>query len=346
MTSTGDTKNNSTLVKRDSKENKGADIPAKDEPDNSETIDVDTQLRTYLDPLVEDTGRLICYENTWLLELFIPNQKKLDAVKNFRLDKADIIVASFPKSGTTWTQEIVVQLLSCCSSGNVCGQDERIRTLEETFPFLEAHWTNIDDVQKMPSPKLIKTHLPYSKLPQNAISGKAKVIYVARNPKDIVVSYYFFSKLFKFVNFKGNLDDAFIRFVQGKVMFGPWLDHVLSYWQHKMDHNLLFLTYEELHENLKGAVERIADFIGCSPLSSHQMETVMHETSFQVMKRNPKTNKTLLNELEIFNPDNGDFMRKGVVGDWKNYLTSEMNDVIEKTCLDPLDPVLRQRLSA
>jgi len=73
------------------------------------------------------------------------------------------------------------------------------------------------------------------------------------------------------------------------------------------------------------------------------MDAVLHATSFQVMKNNEQTNKDFLRVAGIFN--DGDFMRKGVAGDWRNHMTSEMNDVIEKTCLEPLDPVLRKRLS-
>lgn len=45
--------------------------------------------------------------------------------------------------------------------------------------------------------RFIKTHFPFSLLPPSVMETKAKVIYVARNPKDVAVSYYHLNKLYR-----------------------------------------------------------------------------------------------------------------------------------------------------
>jgi hypothetical protein len=50
-------------------------------------------------------------------------------------------------------------------------------------------------VSNMKSKRFIKTHLPFSLMPPSVMKNKAKVIYVARNPKDVIVSFYYFHRL-------------------------------------------------------------------------------------------------------------------------------------------------------
>lgn len=82
--------------------------------------------------------------------------------------------------------------------------------LETRFPFLEYPFPGLSTIEKMQSPRLIKTHLPYYGLPET--SGNAKIIYVTRNPKDVVVSYYHFARMFTMFNFVGTFDDFLDKF--------------------------------------------------------------------------------------------------------------------------------------
>lgn len=65
-------------------------------------------------------------------------------------------------------------------------------------------WKNIE---KITAPRFIKTHLPLSMLPPSLLDT-AKVIYVARDPRDAAVSYYFLYKMIC----KGLLRVTFQRF--------------------------------------------------------------------------------------------------------------------------------------
>jgi len=154
-------------------------------------------------------------------------------IQNLKLRQGDVIVASFPKAGkreilfilwlvwmvgdthlklmhiisiswlfvgTTWVQEIVY-LLQTDLDFEKAGE----KVLETRSPFLEYPYPGLDFVEKMESPRILKTHLPFGYLPENL--GDGKIIYVARNPKDVVVSYYHFAKMFTPLGFVGSFDD-------------------------------------------------------------------------------------------------------------------------------------------
>ncbi|MCB0086239.1 MAG: sulfotransferase domain-containing protein, partial [Caldilineaceae bacterium] len=111
----------------------------------------------------------------------------LEVIANdFHVRDDDLFIVSYPKSGTTWTQQIVWLL-----THNGRDQD---KTIEEIMPRIEVA-EQLSNANNLDSPRYIKSHLSYALMPR--VSGsRAKYIYVARNPKDTVVSgYHFYSNL-------------------------------------------------------------------------------------------------------------------------------------------------------
>ena len=123
-------------------------------------------------------------------------------------------------SGTTWVQEIVWQILN---DGQI--SEERV---ESRYSFLETSQLfdrpgDESDEQKVsvtsrPSPRLIKSHLPYHVIPKSKEESKrSKYIYVARNPRDVAVSYYHFVLSFGPSSyFKGTWEFFVKLFLEGK----------------------------------------------------------------------------------------------------------------------------------
>ena len=93
-----------------------------------------------------------------------------------------------PCSGTTWIQEIVWQILN---EGEVKSTHAR-----ERVPFLEraTHPRSVHlDINTLPSPRILKTHLLYNIIPKSTSDDtKCKYVYLARNPKDVAVSFFQF----------------------------------------------------------------------------------------------------------------------------------------------------------
>ncbi|KAL9974587.1 hypothetical protein ACROYT_G011640 [Oculina patagonica] len=250
-----------------------------------------------------------------------------DFISNFQTRPDDVFVVTYPKSGTTWVQEIVWQIFN---EGQV-----KSSHFMERVPFLEAA-TSTDfpppDYKTLPSPRIIKTHLPYHTTPKSATEDtKCKYIYIARNPKDVAVSFFkFVTSLKSFGNgFNGPWEFYAKLFIEGNVNSNFWNDHVLGWWKHKDDPNVLFLKYEDLQKDLLSHVRMIANFLN-KPVSDDLINRIAEQCSFSGMKRNAAsyTTKTEGGEFSL--------LRKGVVGDWKNYFTPELNERFEKEVLAKL----------
>ncbi|KAK6987316.1 estrogen sulfotransferase [Biomphalaria glabrata] len=253
---------------------------------------------------------------------------------HFEVREDDVWVVSFPKSGTTWLQEIVYLI-----NNGVDIEDAAQTNIEERFPYFEWIVPGKQVLNKMESPRLIKTHLPLSMLPNQMKSKKPKIIYIARNPKDTVVSYYFF--LTKFViddqSFVGTFDDYCKLFVEGLVHYGPWWKHVKEAWDRKDEDNILVLFYEDLQEDVHRAVRDIANFLN-KPLTESQVEAISRHCSFDTMKNNKAANYDWLKDVGMAKQEES-FLRKGQVGDWRNHLKPEISDQLDEMVASHLEGV-------
>lgn len=243
--------------------------------------------------------------------------------RTLKADNRDILVVSYPKTGTTWTQEITYLVVN---DANV----EKAKSLptEFRFPFLEVPVCGIRGIEKMEGQRLIKSHLPYHLLPSSFTENKSKIIYITRNPKDTVVSYFHFLKMVGYNGYNGTFEEFVDLFCEEKLMYSSFAKNVLSYWERRNDDNILFLFYEELQADLKANVLKIAKFLGKS-LTDDQIDTIVCHTSFNEMKNNPMANYSH-GGAAIKMPDSiTDFLRKGKSGDWRNYFTVDLNKKVD-----------------
>lgn len=253
-------------------------------------------------------------------------KEMLDTFPKLIPKKEDIFVCTFPRSGTTWTQEIVWQIIN---DGKIDYRPLHVRMpWVDGMPFAQTEnpylVTSAEMIEKMfecfPSPRVFKSHLPYDLVPKacgQAAKPQARYIYVMRNPKDVAVS------LFEFVaKVSGrealSWDELFELFYQGKVYYGPWFDHVLSWWKHKDDPDVLILKYEDMKEDLLGAIRKIATFIG-KELPLETLERIVSQTSFNAMQKEGNSNFSFIRGFK------GLWIRKGEVGNWKDYFTEDQS---------------------
>ena len=125
----------------------------------------------------------------------------------------ELILKHYFIQGTTWVQEIVWQIFN---EGQV-----KSSYFRERVPFLErAHHPHAEhpDINTLPSPRILKGHLTYNIIPKstNEVS-RCKHIYIARNPKDVAVSYYNFVTSLE--RFKGPFEFYVKLFVAGNGKF-------------------------------------------------------------------------------------------------------------------------------
>ncbi|XP_067392839.1 sulfotransferase 2B1-like [Emydura macquarii macquarii] len=243
--------------------------------------------------------------------------ESLRFARSFQFRDTDVLIATYPKSGTTWMQEILTLVYS---QGNL--QPAQTIPNWARAPWLE-HTYFKEMLREADGPRLITTHLPCQALAPALRKSKAKVIYMARNPKDVMVSFYHFHKLAKFLPDPGSFDDFLMRFLDGKVQYGSWFDHVKGWLSRQKELELFYITYEDLHQDLGRSVARLAAWLGC-PLQEEALRVILQHCSFSSMRENVMVNYTLI-PREIMDHSQGRFMRKGTVGDWRDHFTPLQN---------------------
>ncbi|KAG0412953.1 hypothetical protein HPB47_009886 [Ixodes persulcatus] len=123
------------------------------------------------------------------------------------------------------------------------------------------------------------------------MNTKAKYVYLTRNPLDVCVSFYQFTRLLPVYRFNdGTFDDFFELFVTGKNDCGDFFDHYMSWYSHKDDSNVFFVTYEEFKRNFKDTVLRLARFLGeeyARPLETNEelFQKVVDQGSIQSLSQ-------------------------------------------------------------
>ncbi|GIY75911.1 sulfotransferase family cytosolic 1B member 1 [Caerostris darwini] len=277
----------------------------------------------------------------------------------YKPSKDDIIVATYPKCGSTWTMQIVSLILR---------RGQPLLTSEEYqshVRYLED--TTMEEISNMKRPRVIKTHLPFDRV---NFSKDTKYIYVARQPADCVVSHVHFVRMFPIFLPPGESVDGFLElFLRGDIPYGDYFDNLLSWYKHKDESNILFLTYEYMKADPRGACLKIAKFIEESYyknlIANNEsiLKKVMEYSSVDFMKatvdrfwkslsietppavkiktRNPARERRVQLMTEALNNGKefrGDFIRKGTVGEGEKTLSKKqmkmLNDRISEKTAD------------
>ncbi|XP_049712171.1 sulfotransferase 1C2 isoform X2 [Elephas maximus indicus] len=184
--------------------------------------------------------------------------------------------------------------------------------------------SGVEKASAMPSPRILRTHLPTQLLPPSFWENNCKFLYVARNAKDCMVSYYHFQRMNQILPDPGTWEEYFETFISGKVPWGPWFDHVKGWWEIRDRYEILFLFFEDMKRNLKHEIQKVVHFMGKN-LDETVLDKIVQETSFEKMKENPLTNRSTVPK-SILDQSISPFMRKGTVGDWKNHFTVSQNE--------------------
>jgi hypothetical protein len=233
----------------------------------------------------------------------------------------DVFIVTYPRSGTTWLQMILYQLTT---DGEVV-----FPHIAEFCPWFEKSSRSARGFELRPSPRLFKSHLSYSKTPK----GPGKYIYVAREGKDVALSYYHLEC--RYDGYEGTFDEFFELFLKGKTNFGSWFKHVKGWWQHRDERNVLFLTYEQLKSDFDGSLRQIAEFCGWE-LSPEKLDRVRERSSFEFMKQHEQKFDPALESLWEQGVKLKSFLRNGRVGEGAITLSEEQTERFEKVYDDRL----------
>ncbi|OQV14914.1 putative Sulfotransferase 1C4 [Hypsibius exemplaris] len=238
----------------------------------------------------------------------------LRANENLEARPDDVIVASYPKSGTTWTQAIVEAIMF-----------DEISTVS-IFGLDTNRWCNLysmtpSAIAARPSPRLMKMHVPLTLYPQSLIEKKCKIIYVRRNVKDVMVSMYHWCRNAPHTHRacpSGSFAEFAEAFMDGQVPAGSYFNNLAAFWSHRDDPNILMLTYEEMSQNPHQTVGKIADFLG-RPMGPQQVARIVEATSFGEMKKKEKGGAENGNAT-----GESSFLRSGSTEQWRTTFDPEL----------------------
>ncbi|KAJ3597451.1 hypothetical protein NHX12_000976 [Muraenolepis orangiensis] len=246
--------------------------------------------------------------------------EEVDAIYNYDIRDSDVFVVTYPKSGTIWMQQIL-RLIE--AKGDMTSEELNF----DQVPWIELPGKG-KKFEEAPSPRMRVTHLPYHLMPRALSQKKGKVIYVARNPKDVLVSYYHFHKFATMLETPKDFNHFFERFIRGDVYGNSWFDHLKTWYSHEDHMQLFFITYEEMIQDLLTSVRRISTFLG-KDLTDAQLAHVVTLSTFQNMRVIPQANYEMVPD-DLLNHHNGTFMRKGTIGDWKNHFTVAQSEAFDR----------------
>jgi aryl sulfotransferase len=249
---------------------------------------------------------------------------------DFRFRDDDIIISTYAKTGTTWVQQMVAQMLF--------GGDPEL-AVAEMSPWLDLRVppkeVKLPLVESQSHRRLMKTHLPVDAL---VFSPKAKYIYIGRDARDVVWSMYNHH-----VNANQLWYDA-LNLTPGRV--GPpierpptdirqyWRDwmnrdgypfwsfweNVSSWWNIRNLPNVLFIHFSELKRDMPGEMRRIAAFLDIA-IDESRWDAILEYCSFDWMKKN--ATKSVPLGGAFWDAGAEVFINKGVNGRWAQILSAE-----------------------
>jgi aryl sulfotransferase len=265
---------------------------------------------------------------------------------NFEFRDDDIIVATWAKSGTTWTQQILGELIFHGNTPNGL-------TMEQESPWLDLRLFPIEELfQRLEAQthrRFIKTHLPLDAL---VFSPRAKYLYIGRDLRDVAWSWYnhmhgFSDEAFEVINnLPGRVGPPLKRAPVDIVeYFREWLvsdgfplsDFWLNY-QSWFDArhlpNVLTVHFNGLKSDLAGEMRRIAGFLGIE-VEEGLWPVVVEHCTFDYMKKMAAASPIL---GQFFKGGGGEFIYRGTNGRWRDILTPADIDKYEGLVKERLAP--------
>lgn len=263
---------------------------------------------------------------------------------DFEFREGDVIISTWAKSGTTWMQQIVGQLIFGGAEG---------LNVAELSPWLDLRVMPkevVEGVKQQKHRRFVKTHLPADAM---VISPRAKYIYVGRDGRDAVWSAYN-----HLANFKPEVFDIFNN-TPGRVgpelkpptagvheFYREWFagdgyplwsfwENVRSWWSLRHLPNVMFVHFNDMKRDLAGTVREVASFLDIA-VDEEIFARVVDHAGFDYMKRNAHLSAPMGGS--IWEGGASTFINKGTNGRWQGTLSPAENRAYEARAVAELGP--------
>ncbi|HUS54834.1 MAG TPA: sulfotransferase domain-containing protein [Thermohalobaculum sp.] len=256
----------------------------------------------------------------------------------------DIIISTYAKSGTTWMQQIVSQLIFNGAEGLAVAEmspwlDLRVPPKEVKLPAVEAQSHR----------RFLKTHLPVDAL---VFSRQAKYLYIGRDGRDALWSMYNHHINANALWYEALNDtpgrvgppikpppDSILQYFDDWLArdghpFWPFWENVRSWWEVRHLPNVMMLHFGRLKADMPGEIRRIAAFLDIS-IDEATWPMILEHCSFDYMKANAASSVPLGGAFW----DGGaqTFVHKGVNGRWRDVLSPDQSAAFEIRAASELD---------
>lgn len=240
--------------------------------------------------------------------------KQQAAARGLTVFPDDTFLVSFPRSGNTWARFLVCNLMDP-------EHPVSFAELESRIP--EIYFVPDRKLRAFLRPRVIKSHECFD-------PRYRRIIYIVRDPRDVLISYYEFQLKRRVISDECSLDEFLPRFMESAIepKIGSWRDHVVSWTATRgSQQNFLLLRYEEMLANTQKEASKIAAFLGLDS-SPERTARAVELSSAERMRKLEKEQSSKWNATRKTRQDKP-FVRKAVSGDWKSRLSSQCIEQIE-----------------
>ncbi|XP_063541555.1 sulfotransferase 1C3-like [Cydia strobilella] len=248
----------------------------------------------------------------------------------------DVWLVTYPRSGTTMTCEILWLMMNNLDYEKAAKTHMfHRRHFLEFFTFLHEQTQDLDTYPSLhdfpvgyrlaassPSPRLVVTHLPLSLLPPKVLDV-ARVVFVARDPRDVAVSWYHLLRMYRCFDFVGDFKEFWKLFMEDSILFTPFFPRLKETWALRNHSKMLFLFYEDMIKDIPRTLKKISSFCG-KQYSQEQLLTLADHLSIDNFRQNQSVQSVLETIPGMKNEGGEGFIRKGKSGGWRDYFDEEM----------------------
>ncbi|PYX29905.1 MAG: hypothetical protein DMG80_13475 [Acidobacteria bacterium] len=194
------------------------------------------------------------------------------AGRNLAVYPDDTFIVSYPRSGNTWTRFLVANLV-------FPSQPVTFANIERLIPDCEAMSSRY--VKRVARPRIIKSHEYFD-------PRYKKVIYIVRDPRDVALSYYDFSRKYRHIEDSYPLTSFVSDFVAGRLSsfdWGTWAENVASwFYTRKGRPEFLLLRYEDMLGDTQSELAKVARFLNIEPTPDRLASAVERSAADRMRK--------------------------------------------------------------